>query len=278
MKKRTGDDWFPFWIDKWLLGSTRDELTIEQCAVWVDFLALSYKDEGYIRANEGIPYPIKRLSGLLNRPVKLIQQTIDRCLEPKINKLRLESDGTLYVISHPEYELSKRHKRRLMEDDVRQKGHDVQKTDAKRRVEKSREEKNRIEKRRVDRDKKKNTLMSSHFKNNIVLKWNELAQKHNLAAIKEIKSGSLREKNLRARSAEKEFDFILLIDMVENSPFLLGKSKNPFFVFFDWIIKPTNYQKIMEGNYLDRQGYQKFSGIVEGIKEVEEKYKKEGRK
>jgi len=281
MKKRTGDDWFPFWIDKWLLGSTRDELTIEQCAVWVDFLALSYKDEGYIRANEGIPYPIKRLSGLLNRPIKLIQQTIDRCLEPKINKLRLESDGTLYVISHPEYELSKRHKRRLMEDDVRQKGHDVQKTDAKRREEKSREEKNRIEKRRVDRDKKKeikDTYISASFKNNVIFKWNELAQKYNLPAIKEIKAKSLRERNLKARNAEKEFDFELLIDMIENSPFLLGKTKNAFFVFFDWIIKPTNYQKIMEGNYLDRQGYQKFSGIVEGIKELEEKYRKGGRK
>jgi len=281
MKKRTGDDWFPFWIDKWLLGSTRDELTIEQCAVWVDFLALSYKDEGYIRANEGIPYPIKRLSGLLNRPVKLIQQTIDRCLEPKINKLRLESNGTLYVISHPEYELSKRHKRRLMENNVRQKGHDVQKTDAKRRVEKSREEKNRIEKRRVDKDKKKkikDTHMSASFKNNVIFKWNELAQKYNLPAIKEIKAKSLRERNLKARNAEKEFDFELLIDMIENSPFLLGKTKNAFFVFFDWIIKPTNYQKIMEGNYLDRQGYRKFSGIVEGIKELEEKYRKEGRK
>jgi len=281
MKKRTGDDWFPFWIDKWLLGSTRDELTIEQCAVWVDFLALSYKDEGYIRANEGIPYPIKRLSGLLNRPVKLIQQTIDRCLEPKINKLRLESDGTLYVISHPEYELSKRHKRRLMEDDVRQKGHDIQKTDAKSREEKSREEKNRVEKRRVDRDKKKeikDTYISASFKNNVIFKWNELAQKYNLPAIKEIKAKSLRERNLKARNAEKEFDFELLIDMIENSPFLLGKTKNAFFVFFDWIIKPTNYQKIMEGNYLDRQGYQKFSGIVEGIKELEEKYRKGGRK
>lgn len=113
MKKRTGDDWFPFWIDKWLLGSTRDELTVEQCAVWVDFLALSYKDDGFIRANEGMPYPIKRLAGLLNRTEKLIQSTIDRCLEPGINKLRLEPDGTLYVISHPAYELSKRQKRRI---------------------------------------------------------------------------------------------------------------------------------------------------------------------
>lgn len=117
MKKRTGDDWFPFWIDKWLLGSTRDELTVEQCAVWVDFLALSYKDDGYIRANEGIPYPLKRLAGLLNRPEELIQQTIDRCLESDVNKLRREPDGTLYVISHPDYELSKRHKSRLKENE-----------------------------------------------------------------------------------------------------------------------------------------------------------------
>lgn len=117
MKKKKGDDWFPFWIDKWIFGSTRDELTIEQCAIWVDFLALSYKDNGYIRANEGIPYPIKRLSGLLGRPEKLIQQTIDRCLDPKVNKLRLEPDGTLYVLSHPEYALSGRHKRRLSEGD-----------------------------------------------------------------------------------------------------------------------------------------------------------------
>lgn len=149
MKKRKGDDWFPFWIDKWLLGSTRDELTIEQCAVWIDFLALSNKDEGYIRANVGIPYPLKRLAGLLNRPEKLIQETIDRCLDPKVNKLRREPDGTLYVISHPVYELSKRQKRRLSEDGCPENGHDVQKTDTKNRI-----EKNRIEKIREEENKK----------------------------------------------------------------------------------------------------------------------------
>ena len=117
------------------------------------------------------------------------------------------------------------------------------------------------------------SFMSSTFKNNIILKWNELAQKYNLPAITEIKSGSLREKNLRARSADKKFNFTLLVDMIDNSPFLLGKTgKNPFFVFFDWIIKPTNYQKIMEGNYLDRQSYQKFSGIIDGIKDLKKQH------
>ncbi len=116
------------------------------------------------------------------------------------------------------------------------------------------------------------SFMSSTFKNNIILKWNELAQKYNLPAITEIKSGSLREKNLRARSADKKFNFTLLVDMIDNSPFLLGKTKHCFFVFFDWIIKPTNYQKIMEGNYLDRQSYQKFSGIIDGIKDLKKQH------
>jgi len=112
----------------------------------------------------------------------------------------------------------------------------------------------------------------------INIRWNEFANKYNLPAITGVKLGSIRERHLKVRLAEEEFNFDLLLDMVENSPFLLGKTKHTFFVFFDWIIKPSNYQKIMEGNYLDRQGYQKFSGIVEGIKELEEKYRKGGRK
>lgn len=128
-----------------------------------------------------------------------------------------------------------------------------------------------------DIKKKSKTYMSSQFKNDIIFKWNKFAQKFNLAAIIDIKSKSLREKNLRARSAEKNFDFDLLIDMIRNSPFLLGKTKDPFFVFFDWIIKPINYQKIMEGNYLDRQSYQKFSGIAKGIDNLQKKYAKENK-
>ncbi len=106
------------------------------------------------------------------------------------------------------------------------------------------------------------------LKNNVISKWNDLAQEFNLAMIIDISQKSLREKNLKARSADKSFDFDLLIDIIKNSPFLLGKTKHCFFVFFDWIIKPSNYQKIVEGNYLDRQSYQRFSGIAEGIKDL----------
>lgn len=239
MKKRTGDDWFPFWIDKWIFGSTRDELTVEECAVWVDFLALSYKDNGYIRANVGIPYPIKRLSGLLNRSEKLIQQLIDKCLDPKIKKLRLEQDGTLYVLSHPEYELSKRHKRRLEAEDP------PEDESSKTKVEEY--------------------LLSAEIEKTKV-RWNGFAKKHDLAEIKEIKE--TRKKHLIVRLREG-FRIEEILEIIEKSPFLLGKTKAEFRIFFDWIILPTNYQKIIEGNYVDK----KFSSYRSWLQKKKEERK-----
>lgn len=92
----------------------------------------------------------------------------------------------------------------------------------------------------------------------IKFKWNDFAEKYGLSPIRDIKKGSTREKHLRARMGEKDFNFDFLLEMISKSPFLLGKSKEPFFVAFDWIIKPSNYQKIIEGNYLERKGQGKF--------------------
>lgn len=86
----------------------------------------------------------------------------------------------------------------------------------------------------------------------IKLKWNDFAEKHGLAKILGVKKGSKREKNLKARISEDDFDFDILLEMIEKSPFLLGKTKQEFFVTFDWIILPTNFQKIIEGNYIER--------------------------
>jgi len=271
MKKRVPDKfWFPWWPDKWIFGSVRIEFTPAERGIWVDMLSLASKDNGHIRANEDTPYPLQQLAGMLIIPEKELDAAIKKFIKNK--KLTMLKSGTLYVTKWEKYQFSERHKRRV-EDKMSaetaiapKKGTPI--------INNSTLNNNKIN----NNKKHKNTPMSSTFKNNIIFKWNELAQKHNLAAIEGIKPGSVREKYLRARSSEKNFDFTLLIDMIGNSPFLLGKSKNPFFVFFDWVIKPTNYQKIIEGNYLDRQSYQKFSGIIEGMKEVEEKYRKDKNK
>ena len=72
MRQRTGKDWFPLWVDKWIFGSTRIELEPDERAVWVDLLALAAKDDGWVRANNNIPYQTQQLSGLLNISLDLL--------------------------------------------------------------------------------------------------------------------------------------------------------------------------------------------------------------
>jgi hypothetical protein len=105
-------NWVPLWIDSWLYGSTRNELTNEERALWVDLLALAGKDQGFIRANENIPYPPEQLAGLLRQPVELLNKTIDRCVETE--KLTRLENGALYVTNWLTYKLTPQYRRRLV--------------------------------------------------------------------------------------------------------------------------------------------------------------------
>jgi len=104
-------NWFPLHVDSWLLGSTRFELTLEQRAIFVDFLALGAKDEGFIRANEDMPYPTRHLANVLEAPEEIIKGTIERCIET--GKLTRLPNGTLYVTHWKDYQLTPRWVREL---------------------------------------------------------------------------------------------------------------------------------------------------------------------
>jgi len=111
--------WVPLWIDSWLYGSTRNELTNEERALWIDLLALAGKDQGFIRANENIPYPPEQLAGLLRQPVELLNKTIERCVETQ--KLTRLENGALYVTSWLTYKLTPQYRRKLVPGPVEEK-------------------------------------------------------------------------------------------------------------------------------------------------------------
>lgn len=119
MGKSDAQKWFPLDVDSWLFGSTRLELAADECAVWIDFLALGAKDNGHIRANVGFPYPITSLAGMLGRPVELVERTIAKCStthtddpneRPKLTKM---PDGTLYITNWENYQFSERWVRKV---------------------------------------------------------------------------------------------------------------------------------------------------------------------
>ena len=48
-----------------------------------------------------------------------------------------------------------------------------------------------------------------------------------------------------------EESIINAIKNINNSSFLKGQNKNNWVITFDWLIKPNNFIKVLEGNYDD---------------------------
>lgn len=116
------DPWFPFFIDKWIFGSTRHELILRDAqgkyiddlrGIFVDLLVLSKKDDGFIRANESTPYPMSQLAGMFNVPEEKLRKVIEICLDPKVGKMKETAPGIYYINSTMLYDFSDRHRRRV---------------------------------------------------------------------------------------------------------------------------------------------------------------------
>ncbi len=88
-------------------------------------------------------------------------------------------------------------------------------------------------------------------------RWNVFAGSLALPQIDEIKPGSPREKSALARLREG-CDFDVIFAKIRGSPYLRGEV-NGFRCTFDFITNPTNYLKILEGNY-DENRRQKSNG------------------
>ena len=82
----------------------------------------------------------------------------------------------------------------------------------------------------------------------IIDEWNSLG----LNKVISINPGTNRSKSLNARIKEYgEESIINAIKNINNSSFLKGQNKNNWVITFDWLIKPNNFIKVLEGNYDD---------------------------
>ena len=66
-----------------------------------------------------------------------------------------------------------------------------------------------------------------------------------------------RKQSIMARVREYGIESIdTVIDNASKSKFMAGDNQRNWVATFDWIIKPSNYIKVLEGNYLDKGGNQ----------------------
>ena len=77
---------------------------------------------------------------------------------------------------------------------------------------------------------------------------------------------SKREQAVKARIRQNHMDDILeAIENIRHSSFLQGQNKEGWMITFDWFLKPGNFAKVFEGNYLDKSG-NKPQSYMEKIK------------
>lgn len=78
--------------------------------------------------------------------------------------------------------------------------------------------------------------------------WNALG----LSKVVKIDTESKRAIMLNKRIKDYGVDAVVqAIESVANSDFLMGKTKAHFKLTFDWLVKPNNFPKVLEGNYLN---------------------------
>ena len=137
--------------------------------------------------------------------------------------------------------------------------------------------KNLKEKEKIDSNesiRQTETVCGSHFDDEkphvpvkkIVEMWNTLTE-FGITPVTKIDSKSKRYIAARARGYQyTEEDFQKAIDNIRHSDFLCGK-KTDFIITFDWFVKASNFEKVYDGNYNNRENTSGGSKLDEWLKE-----------
>ena len=83
----------------------------------------------------------------------------------------------------------------------------------------------------------------------IISTWNKLG----LQQLQAINSNTKRHTMLKARISEYALETVLsAIESINESQFLKGQNNRGWIITFDWFVKPNNFLKVLEGNYIDK--------------------------
>ena len=83
----------------------------------------------------------------------------------------------------------------------------------------------------------------------IAEQWNVLKD-YGITPVRIIGPNTERGKMLRARLRQYGFEsFAEIVEQIKHSEFLQGKNGKAWQVTFDWVVHPSNYAKVLEGNY-----------------------------
>lgn len=239
--------------------------------IWFKLLCLAGKNNnnGVFLMNDRIPYTDEMLATIFRRDINIVRlalktfedfgmiEIIDNVITiPNWEKHQSLDAYEKKKIRDKEYQRERRAKQKQLAEGATNKKSSDTSSDSQATTS-SDVEKNRSLDKEEDIDKDidiyniSKDILSSAEAQQIVDRWNLLG----LQKLVSINPGSNRHKMLKARIKEYGLENVLkAIESINNSSFLKGQNNRNWIITFDWLIRPNNFPKVLEGNYLDKGG------------------------
>ena len=228
--------------------------------IWFKLIVLAgvTNDDGLVYITDEIPYNSETLSNEFNKPLNEIKIALDifqkfKMIEIIDDFIRLKNwqqyqnvDGLEKIRSQTRLRVQKhRENQRLLLEN--------KECNVTRNVTVTQSNAPRI---RIE-NKNKNKNIFNNLSNDklfvpLIQKWNELPD--TISKISTLKKDTQRYKMLSQRINEYGADKVLeAIEQIKRSSFLLGKNDRGWTITFEWFVKPNNFIKVLEGNYIDKK-------------------------
>ncbi len=226
--------------------------------IWFKLIVLAgvTNDDGLVYITDEIPYNSETLSNEFNKPLNEIKIALDifqkfKMIEIIDDFIRLKNwqqyqnvDGLEKIRSQTRLRVQKyRENQRLLLED--------KECNVTRNVTVTQSNAPRI---RIENKNKNifNNLSNDKLFVLLIEKWNELPD--TISKISTLKKDTQRYKMLSQRINEYGSDKILeAIEKIKQSSFLLGQNKSGWTITFEWFVRPNNFVKVLEGNYIDKK-------------------------
>lgn len=121
-----------------------------------------------------------------------------------------------------------------------------------------------------DNNSQKNGVKSAYA--DIIDEWNNEVTKFGIPKITKISGKRATLVSARIREYGKD-SFHTCIEEIKQSSFLQGKTRNSWTGFgFDWMVLPSNFPKVLEGNYNDKRKKEGNTGFSDSMSSIPESW------
>lgn len=220
----------------------------------------SLKTDGKLMFKENIPYSPKMIATITNHNVDTVDKAL--CMFRELGLIEVLDNGAIYMLdiqsligkSSSEADRKREYRNKIKEEKklLLEEGDKCPDTSGTNSDERSRELEIELEIEKeleIDNTISKD-IVSSNKLQPIIDKWNELG----LQKLISINPGTTRYKLLNARIKEYgEAKVLAAIENIRSSTFLKGQNDKGWIITFDWLVKPNNFLKVLEGNYEDKK-------------------------